>query len=717
MKKDKSFILLTFTVFSAMSITYAGVTGKVTGRVMDANTGDPLMGVNVVLKNTPQGAATDEGGNYIILNVRGGKYTLVATMIGYKTVEVVDVRVLADHTSTVDINMEQTAIEGEEVTITAERPVIVRDETATTNTVLAEEIENMPVNSYLEVLDNVAGVVENNNGRGDDGIHIRGGRSNEIAYMVDGFFVEDAIYGGMGTDVSRAGISELSVITGAFNAEYGEAMSGVVNILTKEGGPNFGGHIRVTTDQLGFYDDTERPMSDWNTSRYEGSIGGPVLLLPRNFATFFASGDVSNTETYLGRTKHDKVPFHDYNGNGVADDGEYLTDEYDLDGDGDTEELLVKGHIHKNSTFQDQTRLNAKLAIRPFSSVKITAGGIFNRTNQRNYSISYKLHPDNIAPIWRESDLFYVSLNHSLSPRTFYSIKWSEFNRRSWDGLREFMRVKEKLFGTERDLWTVADVEKIHRLGNGEFIWKPYEPFFDANGNGEFDDGELFSDVDGDGAWTAYVFDTGADGIHAESFTDTNGDRTWEPDEPFVDSNGDGIWNGPDEGERDGLPTAGEPGVVDLWWSYYAEPFKDTPDGIYRDGSADILVYDADQDGIYDAEDGDYFIDLSGDGVWREGEEFVDLDGDGHYDYGITPPRRGTAFEGESNYEFLGSFTAYDLNGKPVRETTSQDNFYEKYASRSSTWEGSFTSQVTEHHQLKFGGEYKSLVLEDFRNS
>ena len=731
MKSNRRFFLVTAIFLISATHAFAGVTGKLAGRIVDSQTGEPLVGVNVLLKDTPIGAATDNRGYYTILNVRGGKYSVVATMIGYKRVEIVDIRVLVDHTSTIDILMEQTAVEGEEVTITAQRPVIVRDETATTTTVLSEEIENMPVNSYLEVLDNVAGVIENNNGGGDNGIHIRGGRSNEIAYMVDGFFVEDAIYGGMGTDVSRAGISELSVITGAFNAEYGEAMSGVVNILTKEGGHKYTGHLRLTTDQTGFYEDTKRPLSDWNTSRFEGSLGGPIPLLPKYSGTFFVSGDVTNSETYLGRNRHNKAVFHDDNNNGIWDaEEEFISDEYDLDGDGDTAELLdLEGHIHKNATFRNQTRLNAKLAFRPLPNIKVTSGGIFNRTHLRDYSISFKLHPENNAPAWKESDLFYARLDHSLSPRTFYTLKWSRFDRRSWQGLEEFMKVKKNLFSTRRNTWNIQDVEQIHFLSNGESIWKPYEPYDDANGNGRFDwsdqngnglwdrgEGEFFSDIDGNGVWTAYVFDTGLDGVHAESFTDTDGNSTWDPNESFVDSNGDGIWNGPDQGEQDGLPTAGEPGVVDLWWSYYAEPFLDTPDGMYRDGSDDIFLFDADQDGVYDADDGDYFIDISGDGVWREGEQFVDMDGDGEYSYGITPPLRSVAFENTSNYEFLGSFTVYDDNGDSVRQATSQDNYYEEYVSSSETMEGSFTSQVTHHHQIKFGGEYKKLVLEDFRS-
>jgi len=739
--KNYRFFLITFLFPLFFTFTFAGVTGKISGKITDTTTGEPLIGVNVILQNTTQGAATDDQGIYIILNIRGGKYSVVASMIGYKKVEVENVTVLSDHTSTIDFQMIQTAIEGEEVTITAERPVIVRDETATTSIVLAEEIENMPVNSYMEVLDNVAGIIESSNSTVEnDGIHIRGGRSNEIAYMVDGFWVEDAIYGGMGTDVSRSGISELSVITGAFNAEYGEAMSGVVNILTKEGTPDFNGSLRFSTDKFARSFTEKQPTYDWNTNRIEGSLGGPIPVpgLPKNFATFFVAGDIHKTDTYLGRSRAVKSVFHDLNGNeifdpdpftdinnnnewdlgepfedaddnGVFTNDQYLSDIYDLDQDGNNDELLVKGHVYKNSTFRDQARITAKLVFRPLSSVKVTTGGIFNRVNRRSFSMYYKLYQENNAPIWENSDLMYVSLNHTLSPKTFYTIKVSQFVNHNLEGMEKYMKVKKGLWRTKRNMWNVDDVTRINEY------WTPREPFADVDGNGVYTDGEPFSDVDGDGIWDSNVYDTGKDGIFAESFSDANGNWTWDPGEDFVDTNGDKIWNGPDEGELNDLPTLGEEGVVDLWWSYYAEPFEDTPDGMYRAGSEDILVYDADQDGEYDEEDGDYFIDISGDGKWREDEKFVDLDGNGEYSYGITPPFRTAAFEGISNYEFYGPHMVLDANGDTVREAISEDNYYRKYASSSTTFEMNFTSQITTHHQIKLGGDYKELTLNELR--
>lgn len=706
MKTTKTILLSLFILTTADPLT-AGVTGKITGIVVNSATGEPLVGVNVLLENTPLGAATDFNGNYTILNVRGGKYTVVASMIGYKTVEVVDVTVLADHTTFVDIELEQTAIEGEEVVITAERPVIVKDETATTSTVLADEIQNMPVNSYQDVMTTVAGVLENHNS--NTGIHIRGSRTGEVAYLVDGFLVLDPIFGGTASDVTRSGISELSIVTGAFDAEYGDAMSGVVNILTKEGTDKLSGSVRLATDKFGRLLSKTPPDFDWNSQRVEASIGGPIPIpfLKKDFATFFISGDTYNTNTYLSRSKFPKpILLTDVDGDGVYDeeDGdEYVSDVHDMDIDGDKEEPLVKGFVSKNATFRNETRINAKLVFRPVSGIKITTASILNRVKRKSYSQSYRLVQQNLAPTWDESDLYYVTLSHTLSPKTFYNIKFSRFVTDTRSGLDKYMK--------NREMWYTEDASKINRY------WQSYEPYADLDGNGAYSDGEPFHDVDGDGLWDMGVYDTGRDGIFAESFTDENGNYTWDPGEGFVDANGDGIWTGPDEGELDGQPTPGEEGVMDRWWSFYAEPFVDEPDGLYRAGSADILVYDADEDGVYDAQDGDYFIDIAGDGVWREGEEFTDVDGDGEYNYGATPWFRTAAFEGISNYEFLGGYALYDLNGDSVRWTESEDITYTNSASNTTTLQANFVSQITPVHQLQLGGEIKKHDLSDYQIS
>ncbi len=205
MKKKNLFL---FFILSC-NLIFAGITGKLVGNITDASTGEPLIGINLVLKGIVLGAATDQNGYYKILNISAGSFTATASYIGFKTTSVTDVRINADRTTTLNFEMQISAVEGEEVIVEAKRPVIVRDQTATTTIIEKEDFENMPINSYADILDNVAGVIENNNGGGDDGIHVQGGRSGETAYLVDGFYVKDVINGGMTNDVARGGISEL----------------------------------------------------------------------------------------------------------------------------------------------------------------------------------------------------------------------------------------------------------------------------------------------------------------------------------------------------------------------------------------------------------------------------------------------------------------------------------------------------------------------------
>ncbi|MFQ6617384.1 MAG: TonB-dependent receptor domain-containing protein [Fidelibacterota bacterium] len=422
----KTFWILLSIFLVSFSLTFAGTTGKISGIVKDARTGNSLPGANVVIEGTNFGAAADVNGKYFIINIPPGKYNVVATVIGYKKMIVENVKVISDFTTTVDFDLEPTVIEaGETVVVTAERPLIQKDITATTFITLAEEIDNMPVNSYTEILNLTAGIIENNNGGGDNGIHIRGGRSGEIAYMVDGFFVEDAIYGGMGTDVSRTGISELSVITGTFNAEYGEAMSGVVNIITKEGAASYTGSFRASTDRfmrLSGKFKKDPPSFDFGTRRFEASFGGPVPGLRVFNSTMFVSGDILTTGTYLWKTKHDKEIIDPTTGEiAVALDGT----------------LLKKPHYHHNKTYLNRNRLNTKLVFKPFSSFKVVVGGVFRRQEQRQFSISFKEIPEHRGIEWDNSDLYTMTINHTLSPKTFYTLKFSQFKNWSKYGLNK----------------------------------------------------------------------------------------------------------------------------------------------------------------------------------------------------------------------------------------------------------------------------------------
>ena len=213
-------------------VLFGGTTGKITGVITDASTSAPIIGANVILKGTTMGAASDSEGNFTILNVPPGTYTVVISMIGYQQIQFEDVRVSIDLTTRLDATLKQTALDlGESVVVTAERKLVLRDMTSSLSTIDADQISNLPVQQIQDVLRLNAGVIES-----DGRLHIRGGRAGEVAYWVDGVSATDVYDGRIGISIENSAVQELQVISGTFNAEYGQAMSGIVNIITKEGG-------------------------------------------------------------------------------------------------------------------------------------------------------------------------------------------------------------------------------------------------------------------------------------------------------------------------------------------------------------------------------------------------------------------------------------------------------------------------------------------------
>ena len=220
-----------FSLFLLFAID-AHAQGKIAGRILDATTNESLIGVNILLEETGQGTVTDIDGNYVVVNVRPGTYTLIFSYVGYQTQRITDVRVSTGQTTRYNLEMSEQVIEGEEIIVQAERPLIQKDLTASKKTVVAEEIDALPVEGFFGVLVTQAGVNQGPSGE----IHIRGGRSNEVSYLVDGISVGNPFdTNGLTTGVAADAIQEMTVISGAFNAEYGKAMSGIVNLVTKEG--------------------------------------------------------------------------------------------------------------------------------------------------------------------------------------------------------------------------------------------------------------------------------------------------------------------------------------------------------------------------------------------------------------------------------------------------------------------------------------------------
>lgn len=221
--------LLGLTFLLASAPARAGTTGKLTGRIVDAKK-QPLPGVGVAIPQIRSGTATDVDGRYTLLNVPAGTYVVRINLLGYRPVAVQDVVISADNTTKLDQVLGEAPVEMAEVVVTARRPVVDVGLTSSMAALSREEIKTLPVQELQEIVNLQAGVVDG---------HFRGGRLGEVQYQVDGVTVNNAFDNKSSLKLDRSLIEEVQVISGTFDAEYGQAMSGVVNAVLRRGGERF----------------------------------------------------------------------------------------------------------------------------------------------------------------------------------------------------------------------------------------------------------------------------------------------------------------------------------------------------------------------------------------------------------------------------------------------------------------------------------------------
>ncbi|HPG84765.1 MAG TPA: TonB-dependent receptor, partial [bacterium] len=245
MKVAQAVLLLLLAVIGALT---AGTTGKIRGVAVDRDTGAPLPGANVVLVGTSLGAAADLDGEFFILQVPPGTYTLRASMIGRQTVVIENVTVKVDLTTNLRIRMVDEAIAlDKEVTVYAEAPVIQKDVTASIQNIGIAEFARIPMRDTKQGLMVQAGVFLDpipvagglgSAGKGETRYSVRGGSQDEVKWFIDGARVSNLLlgradWGGSFTNVPMQAIKEVQVMTGGFTAEYSDAQSGVVSIVTR----------------------------------------------------------------------------------------------------------------------------------------------------------------------------------------------------------------------------------------------------------------------------------------------------------------------------------------------------------------------------------------------------------------------------------------------------------------------------------------------------
>ncbi len=263
----RSLLSLLLVMALVPSLLLAATTGKIAGKVTDAQTGESLPGVNVVLEGTTMGAATNLDGNYVILNVPPGVYALKASMIGYSPYTVQNVRVDIELTTRIDMRIQTEVISGQEVTVVATRPVVVQDISSSQVNIEASQVEVLPIQRVSEVVGVQAGIV---------GLEVRGGGADQLAFMLDGVTMRDERTNQPITNLALSSVQAVKVETGGFNAEYGNVRSGVVNVVTKEGERDrYTGSFRYEHSpaaQKHFGISPYDPMSFWNRPYLDDAV-------------------------------------------------------------------------------------------------------------------------------------------------------------------------------------------------------------------------------------------------------------------------------------------------------------------------------------------------------------------------------------------------------------------------------------------------------------
>lgn len=393
-------------------------TGKIAGLISDGTTGEPLPFVNILIVGTTQGAASDINGYYSIIGLSPGTYSIRASAIGYNPVTTQNVKVSIDLTTEINFDLLEASVElEEEVVVVATRPLVTKDLTSSTAIITSDEISVLPVTEFQEILKLQAGIV------GRDG-NVRGGRGGEVVYAIDGVPVTDSYDGSTVIDVNTNSIQELQFVSGAFNAEYGKALSGYVNIATKDGGDDFVGSITsYIGDYISTYSDSIfRGIGDINAiniRNIEGSLSGPIIP---GTLTFYAYGRY----IYFGGWRNGQKNYNPWNitinrGPDFDVEDRYILIADSTTGAGDGEIVSMN--------WNEKIYAQGKLTYKVVSGLKLNANFLIDDVHYRDYDHSFAYNPDGDFKRYRRGITGIFSATHTMSPNAFYQANFSYFNK------------------------------------------------------------------------------------------------------------------------------------------------------------------------------------------------------------------------------------------------------------------------------------------------
>ncbi len=472
------FVILSILFFIGVNIVVAGSTGKIAGRVIDSNTKEAIIGANVLIEGTKIGASTDFDGYYNILNVAPGEYTLHASVLGYHSATMTQVKVSVDLTTKIDFSLTESSVQlNQEVLIVAQRPIVQKDLTSSSSKVSSDQIKAIPVEDVAGLVNLQAGVVDG---------HFRGGRSGEVLYLIDGIPVTDSYSGGAGVTAENHTIQELEVISGTFNAEYGQAMSGIVNQITKDGTEKYSASISTyfgdyvsgrknmflnpDSARHGNLTTPIQPTDEYNhispTDIYDvqGTLSGPII---GSDLTFFLSGRLYSNKGYLyGRRIFNPTDSADFSSNDPSKWYRGTT--------GDNSYVPMNNEQRKT--------LQGKISLRLFGTDKVRFSYLGQSREWKNYDHQYKYTPDGSLKNFSDGTLGTVNYVGVISSQTFWEadVAWYKTSEQSYvyqDPYDPKFPVYTRKIQSSGSAFLTGGAEDIHFnrelrywLGKGDFV-------------------------------------------------------------------------------------------------------------------------------------------------------------------------------------------------------------------------------------------------------
>jgi outer membrane receptor protein involved in Fe transport len=383
--------------FCAAIAAHAGTTGKISGVVTDKVTGEPIAGAIVRVLGTDLQARTDAEGVYVILSVPVGSHTLEASLIGeeanpaetelmlFQQIEVQELKVSVDLNTYQDLVLSSEPVEMGTIVVVAERPLVIKDRTASMRIVERDQIQELPIRGYRDLVALQPGVVQ----RTGNLLNVRGGRTSEVAYFVDGFSQQDPLTGISTTEINNNDLEEVAISTGGFNAEYGWIASGAINVTTKEGGDKLAGTVEAVTDNF------HGQNYDYNV--YDIGLSGPLPVLGDR-AKFIMSME--------RRWEGDRQP-----------------------------SVIANGPLDGNTSggWTWRGKFNYKLA----KGVEMKLGGLSSSDNWDYWQNEWRFNLEHEPRLEDNNQSWYATLEHVVNPKTFYTISGNYFSteRERGDGV------------------------------------------------------------------------------------------------------------------------------------------------------------------------------------------------------------------------------------------------------------------------------------------